>query len=264
MKIHINSEDRKNNEISERFSIDLRNIGSRRVREHQIAVTSVQIPLTFYQIRQGYNCEFEFRFSDNSTKRIYIGNIPQVGGYQAANKYDGNPNATVMANNIQSQININTSGQVFTVSINSTTGRLTIRTAASSVFAMTTIDPEIFNVLGFDKSVSTYNTINGILEGSKCINLTPVDCIYIKSSFDFQDDSDFDSKVSGQTNILCKIPTTIHNISMFANLLYEPTVPIYKRVSPVNGNHKFELVYPSGELVGLNNADWSFTCDYQC
>lgn len=261
MKIHINSEDRASNEIPERFSINLGSIGNHR-SDHQIAVTSVQIPLSFYQLRKGYNNEFRMTFSDLSTKSIFLGNIPQVNGYNGNDKYDGNPSATVMGANIVSQLNVNTSGQIFSYSVNTNTGRFTIKTSVSSTFSITKIDPYVFSVMGFDDAASSYSTSNGILESPRGVNMTPFDCLYIKSSIDSSNDGDYDSRTKGQTNIIAKVPCTIQNITMFSNLLYEPTVPIYKRIAHLNGSYKFELIYQTGETVNLNGGEWSFTLDY--
>lgn len=265
MLLHINSEDRADNETAERFAVNFGNIGNDRNNEHFLAVESVQIPLSFYQVRELYNNQFNVQFSNGSTKAVY----PFVDNSTGVNVYSGNPTATQICSNIQAQMNINSSGQTFTVTVNPQTAKILFKYATgANVFTLDfatydSTNPETAKLLGFVRNSVNTSNASGIVVAPNMVNVTPIDSIFIKSSISFKNGSDFDSKTGGQNQIIAKIPVIRQDCVAFSNLYYNPSNIQLRPVNKIVGSHTFELVYPNGTRVNLNGVDWSMSMIYK-
>jgi hypothetical protein len=257
MKIHINSEDRADNETAEDFNINLSSINGRRTGVQTFMIGSVQLPLTFYQIRNNYNNSFTFTFDNGSSKTVYVGGT--IG-----NTTEGSPSASIMATNIQGQININTSSQVFSVSVNTSTGRLTItKTSGANVFSITfNRDPYTYKVLGMTNNVQN-SSVSGVIEGTNVVNMTMTDSIYIKSNVNYTNGDDWDSFNKSSNNYICKIPITQQGVSAFSNLYYTNEDLEERTIDRLTGHLNFQLVYHDGSRVNLNGHDYSMTLIYK-
>lgn len=257
--IHINSEHRKNG-TAEDFSLPIivgNSVGI--ANSHFLAVQQVTLPLTFYQVRNSVNSRFTFTFSNGSTKVVYV----YIDNSSDQPMYEGNPSISSIINSIQTQINVNSSGQVFTVTVSTTTGKITFKSNTGGYSIDFNLDPFTKKVLGFLNS-SYSSSVTGYLTSDATVCVTPVDSIYVKSNIQFTNGGDFDSKSLSISNVLCKISTIRQDVTAFGNLLYEPKFADFRQVNKLNDDVKFTLYYgDSNTPVSLNGQDWGLTLIYK-
>jgi hypothetical protein len=264
MLIHINSEHRQENETPENFTLPI-NVSNKFDGEHYLSIESVQIPLSFYQVRENYNNQFNVQFSNGSTKAIY----PFIDNTTGVNIYSGNPTATQICSNIQAQMNINSSGQTFTVTVNPQTAKILFKyVTGANVFTVdfqtySATNPETSKLLGFVKNSVNTSNASGVVVAPYVINVTPIDSIFIKSNISFKNGGDYESKNKNHSSIIAKIPVTRQDASSFSNLYWNPSYLSPRKVNKLNTTYNFELIYgDSYTPVNLNGLDWSMTLNY--
>lgn len=255
MHIHIDSADRTSGTI-DNFTIDLQSIGGALSRgtNGMIGVKTIQVPYTWYNIRNKVNNSFRVVFSDLGTKIIYLAST--TGG-------EGSPTMTQINANIISQMNVNTAGNTFTGLVNTVDGSYTL-TETSGFFWSIVFDQDPFTnkVLGFADSI-TYAATAGRIKGANFINTTPERYLYIKTNFPIKDGYDFDSFTDNISGILTKVPVTGPSIVIGSNITYEPFNLNMRECGNFNNLVTFKLVHDNNTPVDLHGLDWCMTLVYE-
>lgn len=235
MFLQIDNKDRESSSRSESdFLIDLNVCKSAHKGVSQIRFKSMTYSYTFYQINSR-NSRFTVEYSNASTKVINI-----LGLLTA-----GNISVSQMTANIKAQMDVNTSGQVFTVSVNTSTAKLTI-TASAGAFTITPID-RAGDVLGANAQTSppsiTYESPMGI-------NLTPVRYMYINTNMQSRT-GNYDSTSKSLNRVFAKIPITG---SYFSNIHYEPSQVDYKHINEIPSMLEINITDSYGDTVNFNGV----------
>jgi hypothetical protein len=251
MLISLNSEDRVGG-TNEEPIFDLTPLGSHHTRgSGTLSVRSVTLPYTFYTVETGVNNTFTYVDSNAVPKLIYI----------TGSNISGSPSATQMITNIQTQLNVNTDGAVWTVAINQITAKITFSSTKLSTFQFGGAqgDNETYKVLGFDTNTSAVFLANTARTFPNMINLSPHQFIFIRCNLPIQTGHDFDSYTQNVGDAIAKVEITGNP---FTNIYYEPKTLEVRMVMGLSGQFTFRLTNRKNKVLNLNGIPWSITLDF--
>lgn len=250
MLISLNSEDRVGG-TNEEPVFDLTPLGSHHTRgSGTLSVRAVTLPYTFYTVEQGTNNSFTYLDSNGVSKLIYVNGSAS----------SGSPSATQMVTNIQAQLNINTDGAVWTVSINQVTAKLTFTSTKLSTFQFgSPADPETYKVLGFDSATSAVFLANTPRTFNNLINLSPHQFVFVRCNLPIQTGHDFDSYTQNIGDAIAKVEITGNP---FTNIYYEPKNLEIRMIMSLSGQFTFRLTNRKNKVLNLNGIPWSITLDF--
>lgn len=228
------------------FTIDLSKLDNKFYRNRvELYFVRCVIPYSFYNIRNGVNDEFTITYGNATTKTIFLTGTTRV---------EGNYGINDMLALAKTQMDINSAGQTFTLTLSPITGRITV-TASTGTFSLTFANTESNKILGFEKG--TYASTLTSLVAPYVANRFYERNIQIKTTFNY-DVSDYETgKNSGSTKLLSTVPVSGQTIQPFGNIYYEELQPNKKIINSMPNNLTVELTYTDGSRVDLNGLDWS-------
>lgn len=245
--VHINSLDRVSG-TNNKFGITLDPILANIKTGRRVKVKSVEVPFSFYTVRNGYNNSFTYTDSNLNSKTIYL-----TGSTQ-----DGTISSTQLITNVLAQLNINTDSCVWTITVSTVTAKLTITATRNSLWQFDK-DPKvqaIFGILETDTGVNFVANIPKTL--AYPINLSPYRYVYVNSSLRLTSGLDYDSYLKGSGTIIAKVPM---NVNGFNNIYYEPQEAVHRGVQDFSGVIEFWVTDREGKIIDLNNVPWSLTLE---
>jgi len=252
MLFHIESQNRSANETATDFSVNIQALMQHIAKgEGTVAFRDLSVPYTWYNIVDGYNNKFQVTFSDASTKIITIG--------------VGNPSISTIIANIQAQMNVNTSGQVFAWSVSTTTGKISISvTAGSYTMAFgTNADPFVWRLLGAASASNvTWSSGLGIYTFPNVVAVERYKNLYLHVHGLGLYSHDFENFTNRASSIITKIPVVGPSVSFFGWIYFNPGRPSYRYSSALEPNLKIRLCDGAGIPIDLNGQDWTVTLEF--
>lgn len=246
MFIQIDSKDREPSSVSESdMQINMSACRALYRGEGLIRFKSCTFSYSFHQINQKNNT-FIARFSNATFKTINI-----LGTLTS-----GNLSATNMTANIKAQMDVNSAGQIFTVSVSQLTGKLNISANVGN-FIIETIDNDCGEVIGQLKNTSS--TSANTYEGKFVVNLTPVKHLYISTNFSTKT-GNFDSLNQSMNSIFCKVPVVT---AYFSNIHYEESQSEFRHIGELPSMLKIRVTDNKGQIVDFNGVPYQIEFEYK-
>lgn len=234
MFIEIDNRDRDNGSSSN-FSVDLKNIKNVFRGVGKIRFSSMTYTYSFYQITENNN-KFVVEFGNLTSKTI---NLPV-----------GNPSASVITASMTSQMNINTNSQTFTVTIDSTTGKLNITSAQNfSITAGSSAD--ILGMVGTSATATSYTSVYPV-------NLTHIKYFYVHTNFKTKSGC-YDSKSKNMNSVFVKIPCVG---AFFSNQHYEINESEWRHINELPDVLDIRITDKDNNVIDFNNNHFNLAFEY--
>ena len=248
MIININSQDRQSG-TNEEFAIDFGVLAQHHAKNGgRISMKTAEIPYSWYTMRNGVNNTFTYTDSNSAVKTIYLGSLTGTN--------EGSPSASVIIANLTTQLNVNTDSAVWTINIDSTTGKFFFSATKAWTF---TFDPalETNDVLGFSTGVTT-GVASTVFYPPHVANLAPNKYVYIRTNIPINSGHDFDSYSKNVSDIIAKIQI---NVNPYSNIYFEEKIMV-PRICPTLHQCNFRLTDHKNRTLNLNGVPWSFSLQF--
>lgn len=251
MHLTINSDYRSSGSNSD-FFVNLNTLQKTSLREGVlIGIKNIEIPNTMYNIVPGQNGTMTATFSDASTKKVYLGS--------STAPYKGSPSSAGLSALLLAQLNVNTSGQTFTMTLDANTAKYTI--TSTQAWTLTFDDLDAGRILGANTGTTS---VSGLIATPftfpNVVNLSVNKYFFLNTDITLNSGGNWDNYANGNRSTLCKIPINVGN---FGNIFYEPNNVAYHACAKIGNEVRFYLTDQKNRPVDLNNVPFSFTLDIQ-
>jgi hypothetical protein len=247
MLLNFNSEDRSFGS-NETPTFTVLSLGMRHTTGGgKIGVKSIELPYTFFTCRNGINNAFRYTQSNGTTSKII---------YLSGSVIEGSPNINVIVANLKAQLDVNTEGAVWTITVNASTGKLTFLSTFAATF--TQIDPEVFAMIGLNAGNPPTFFSNLAYTTPHVINVNPVKYVFVHSDLPTSV-NDYDSFTKNHSQVITKIPI---NVNAFSNVFVENSEIEYRPCGQISSVLSFRLTDTKNREINLNGVPWSITLDF--
>ena len=218
-------------------------IDSPDIIERQLSLTNAQIPVSFYIVN--YTNQV-FVIKNNGTGISYTITIP-IGNY----------NSTTFITAVSAAI-LSTATITMTITIDTTTGKLTFSSATNFSFISTSALSTANQLFGFSNSINLVSVLNGTYKATAPfpLNLLGIKQLQVKSSIISA--TNFSSNSNGQDSLLATIPV---NVGAWGMINFDSSTG--NNVSFTNrtlDDIDIQIVdAETNKPINFNNCNWTMT-----